>query len=139
MNSFVRLSCARASAIPQGRRSRARKTQPSSGSLQTRSLPGSGFGVLAFWVRCRHQFWYGLCEIVVALIVVILTFFPQTGSLLLIEGPSLLGWFVSKGVGANAGVYIMVRGLDNMDKDLPVTWRGTWDRIFRGARTTNKK
>jgi len=40
------------------------------------------------------------------------------------------GFEVSNAVGILAGIYILVRGMDNMDKDLPPNWRRTWDRLF---------
>jgi hypothetical protein len=95
-------------------------------------------GGLAYWARCQHQFLYGVLEIVIALVVIVLTFapqtgFPQTASSLLVQGPSVWGVLLPKGIGASAGVYIMVRGLDNMEKGLPVSWRATWNRLFRAS------
>jgi hypothetical protein len=43
-----------------------------------------------------------------------------------------LGWLLSKSVGTSAGIYVMVRGLDNIDKGLSPKWRGKWERIFYG-------
>src|ERR1700680_1350556 len=87
-------------------------------------------GLFFYWLRCRWQLVYGLVELVVALAVIILTFYPQTHYLLQGAGPPWLGWFLSKSVGISAGIYVMVRGLDNIHNGLPPKWRCKWDRIF---------
>jgi hypothetical protein len=38
-------------------------------------------GLFFYWLRCKAQFWYGLCEIVVAVIVIYLTFVPAATAL----------------------------------------------------------
>ncbi len=90
-------------------------------------------GLSFYTLRCRNPLIYGLVELVVALAVIFLTFYPQTTYLVLEGKPSLLGWLLSKGVGTSAGIYVMVRGLDNIDKGLPPKWRGKWNRIFYGT------
>jgi len=87
-------------------------------------------GLFFYWLRCRWQLVYGLVELVVALAVIILTFYPQTNYLLQEAGPPWWGWFLSKSVGISAGIYVMVRGLDNIHNGLPPKWRCKWDRIF---------
>jgi hypothetical protein len=67
------------------------------------------FGLLFYILRCRQRLLYGLVEFVVALAVIILTF-------LLSEESSWWGWLLSKGVGTSAGIYVMVRGLDNIQQ-----------------------
>jgi hypothetical protein len=47
--------------------------------------------MLFYLLRCRHRFFYGLIELAVGLIVVIVTFFPQT-NFLEIEEQSSWGW-----------------------------------------------
>jgi hypothetical protein len=89
-------------------------------------------GLLFYVLRCRRQLAYGLIELGFALAVIVLTFYPQTNYLLLEGGPSWLGWLLSKSVGTSAGIYVMVRGLDNIDKGLSPKWRGKWERIFYG-------
>jgi len=37
---------------------------------------------------------------------------------------------MSKAVGILGGIYILVRGMDNIDKDLPQKWRRVWDCVF---------
>ena len=95
-------------------------------------------GVAVFWFRCRQQFYYGLAEIVVALAVVFFTFYPHSANVVLVTGetPPLLGYFLYQGLAVLLGIYIVVRGLDNMNQGrwpawIPHSWRATWDRGFR--------
>jgi hypothetical protein len=88
-------------------------------------------GVYFYVVRCRWQLVYGAIEILAALVIIFVTFYPQTNYLLLAES-SWQGWLLRKGVGALAGMYVMVRGLDNIEKGLPLRWHGGWKRLFYG-------
>lgn len=79
------------------------------------------FGVVlavAFYVlRTRRPFAYGAIELVVAVVVM---------------------WFsgnspadpLAKGLGILGGVYVFVRGLDNMSKRLPEAWKRPWGRFL---------
>jgi hypothetical protein len=89
-------------------------------------------GLAAYRLRRSRRFCYGLIEITVALIVIFLTVFPQTSYLLLEgdQGQSWLGWLLCKSVGALTGIYVLVRGLDNMDHDLPKVLVPVWERLF---------
>jgi hypothetical protein len=88
-------------------------------------------GLFFYWLRCRWRLVYGLVELVVALAVIFLTFCPQTPNYLSdSQVPPWWGWLLSKSVGASAGIYVMVRGLDNIHNGLPPKWRCKWDRIF---------
>jgi hypothetical protein len=94
-------------------------------------------GLFFYWLRFRWQLVYGLVELVVALAVIFLTFCPQNPIYLAVNaGPSLWGWLLSKSVGASAGIYVMVRGLDNIHNGLPPKWRCKWDRILHAYRDT---
>jgi hypothetical protein len=75
-------------------------------------------GVFFYVVRFRWQLAYGVFELLAALAIIFVTFYPQTNYLLL-EESSWQGWLLRKGVGALAGIYVMVRGLDNIEKRLP--------------------
>jgi O-antigen/teichoic acid export membrane protein len=86
-------------------------------------------GLFFYWLRRRCRFWYGAYEIVVALAVIYLTFVPAYTVMVLADmSPSRL--LLSKGVGILGGIYLIVRGMDNMDEDLPPTWRRVWDHAF---------
>jgi hypothetical protein len=79
-------------------------------------------GLFFYGLRCRWQLAYGLV-LAVALAVIFLTFYPQTSYLLLNADPPWGGWLLQKSVGVTSGIYVMVRGLDNIDKGLcPSTW-----------------
>jgi len=74
-------------------------------------------GVLLYWCRCRHRLWYGIGEIVVALLLLYIFIFP--------EGPAVFGvgswtgsqWGVNllRMLNLFAGLYGLVRGLDNIN------------------------
>jgi len=49
------------------------------------------FGVLLYWLRCRHRVLYGAAEIVVALLLLYLFFFPE------FQGYLALTWVGSLG------------------------------------------
>jgi hypothetical protein len=40
------------------------------------------FGALLYWLRCRHRVLYGMGEILVALLLLYLFFFPETANVL---------------------------------------------------------
>jgi hypothetical protein len=87
-------------------------------------------GALLYWLRCRHRILYGMGEILVALLLLYLLFFPETptevgrngwtGSLGPVWGGDLsraVTWFVA--------LYALVRGLDNVDA------LSKWNRLIR--------
>jgi hypothetical protein len=87
-------------------------------------------GVILYWCRCRHRVLYGAAEILVALLLLYLFFFPETkpfdtpggwsGSL----GP-VWGALLSNTVTLFAALYALVRGLDNVDA------LEKWNRLMR--------
>ena len=91
-------------------------------------------GLLFYGLRCRYQFVYGLIELGAALIIIFLTFVPQGPAYLeVMSQPSLWGSLLSKAVGVSAGIYVMVRALDNIEKGWPPRWgrtRGNFRRVF---------
>jgi hypothetical protein len=44
-----------------------------------------------------------------------------------------------RGIGIFSGIYIIVRGLDNIDKGLPLKFRKRWDRCFPKRATLIEK
>jgi hypothetical protein len=77
-------------------------------------------GVFLYWFRSRCLVWYGVVEILVALLLIYIFFFP--------EGPGVVGvgmwvgplgpvWgqLLSRAVTLFGGLYALVRGLDNID------------------------
>jgi hypothetical protein len=99
-------------------------------------------GLASYRFRCWNLFYYGACEIGVAFAVIFLTFYPQSGTALITDQsvPSTWGVLLSKSVGISPGIYIMVRGLDNIDKGrpwpkwLPRNWDSLWSRVFHSKR-----
>jgi hypothetical protein len=91
-----------------------------------------GFGLFFYWLRSRCRLAYGAIELVAALAVIILTFSPQShATLLLVQEPPLWGWFLSQSAGTLAGIYVMVRGLDNIHQGLGPRSRAKWERALR--------
>lgn len=89
------------------------------------------FGPVMYLVRSRYRAIYGLLEVAVAFLIVIITFFPLSGVSLLADGPSAAGSILVQAAGALGGIYVMVRGLDNINEGLPPAHRDTWRRVFR--------
>src|SRR5579871_2210858 len=83
---------------------------------------------LLFELRRRRPFVYGVFEFVVGLIGLTLTFYPQT-TYLLTEEASASGLILSRGIAIVGGIYLLVRGIDNMERDLPRRWRSHWESL----------
>src|SRR4051812_14945558 len=90
---------------------------PPRGRLHQELTTGARVGAGAGWPGSR-SFIYGVTEVVVGLIATWSTIHSSTADML------------SKGLGFFGGIYIVVRGLDNMDRDLPTKLRPLWDRCF---------
>ena len=82
-----------------------------------------------FQLRWRRPFAYGLFEFAVGLIGLTLTFYPQT-TYLITDEASPFGITLSHGVAIVGGIYLLVRGLDNMERGLPRSWRPHWHALF---------
>jgi hypothetical protein len=87
----------------------------------------AGFAFYA--LRCRQRLCYGVLELMVSLVIFYLTFHPPYINLV-VDKPTFSSWLLSQGVGLLAGVYVMVRGLANIEKGLPPQLRVSWDRVF---------
>jgi hypothetical protein len=85
-------------------------------------------------LRCRKPFWYGVIEVVVAVVTIILTIWPVSVSAatLIIGSRNIFGIAVELPtfLGILGGVYIFVRGMDNMSKELPGWMRKWWHLLF---------
>lgn len=96
-------------------------------------IPGLFFCFVRSWPLV-----YGIVELVVALAIIFVTFFPHTPYLLYDE-PPWWGVQLSRFIGSIAGVYVMVRGLDNIERGLPSlspTAHRTWRRVFTARHLT---
>jgi hypothetical protein len=71
-----------------------------------------------------------MVELAVAVTVIVLAFFPQTGNILLANGPSVVGSAIAKLITVSAGIYIFVRGLDNIEAGMSDASRSKWKRWF---------
>jgi hypothetical protein len=83
-------------------------------------------GVFVFRIRCRRPFYYGLTEIVFGMAVFVFSVFPSSTTLVSDE-ISPIGMMISKYLTLAAGLYIVVRGLDNID-------RSEWPEVLKPYR-----
>jgi len=88
-------------------------------------------GLFFYRLRCRKRLWYGLVELAVAFVIIYLAFNPPD-TVLVEEKVSWLGMNLRMIVGLLAGIYVMVRGLDNIEQGLSLERRVPWDRLFYG-------
>jgi hypothetical protein len=91
-----------------------------------------GSGLFLYALRCRQKLYYGVLELMVAFVIIFLMFHPPIINLADLEPPYWKYWLLSKSVGLLAGVYVMVRALDNIEKGLPPHLRAIWSRVFYG-------
>jgi hypothetical protein len=76
-------------------------------------IAGLGF----YWLRSNHRAWYGLSEILVALGLMYVIYFPHGGGGVLTGGgvaPSFLDTVAVQAVPVFVTVYAFVRGCDNL-------------------------
>lgn len=86
------------------------------------------FGVLLYWVRSRCRFWYGVCELIAAVLLVIFISVPH--QVAYIDEPPFWEPWAWSAVGWLAGLYVFVRGMDNIGQDLPASWLPLWRSLF---------
>lgn len=80
--------------------------------------PAIAVGLTLFWIRGRLPLFYGLMEIVAAIGAIwVATHSPSAGL-----GPHVAAVL--------AAMYILVRGLDNVERGLPLQWSALWFRLF---------
>jgi len=80
-------------------------------------------------IRCASRLLYGAIEIVAGMATIVLGEFPPY-AVLTSDTTWALGSRAAHMLTLMAGVYIVVRGLDNISQDLPLRWRPAWRRIF---------
>lgn len=85
---------------------------------------------LLFLLRCRNAIAYGSLEIVVGLVSVFIS--ANAGQTSTIQAP-VIYTLATKTIGLLGGMYIVIRGLDNWDRNLPSKWRKYWDVVFHGT------
>jgi hypothetical protein len=69
--------------------------------------------IFFYWLRCRWLGWYGVSEIVVALLLIYLAFFPHT-NYMLVKNSGVWDRLLTEPVKIFAGIYAFVRGCDNI-------------------------
>jgi hypothetical protein len=80
-------------------------------------------GLLFFWWRERDRLSYGLFEVMVGLLI-------SSQSIVTLPAPYELS--TAKSIQLVGGLYVMVRGLDNVDRSIEDTrLGGWWKRLFR--------
>jgi hypothetical protein len=84
---------------------------------------------LFFELRRRRPFIYGVFECAVGFLGLMFTFYPQT-SYFLADDASPSGLFLSRGIAVVGGIYLLVRGMENMERDLPGKLRPLWNTFF---------
>jgi len=94
--------------------------------------------VTVFWVvvavcfyriRCWSRLLYGAMEVIAGIGVIILGEFPPN-AITTAASTWSLGSRAAHMLALMGGVYIVVRGLDNVGQGLPERWRPAWRRIF---------
>lgn len=58
----------------------------------------------------------------------------QTSYLLLEEDSPFFTGALEQTIGVFAAIYLIIHGLNNVEKDLPSKWRDVWDRTFHPGR-----
>jgi len=84
-------------------------------------------GVVLYWCRCRHRLWYGVGEILVALLLLYIFLFPEAPSVFGVGSWTGSQWGVNllRMLNLFAGLYALVRGLDNINA------LERWNRVWR--------
>jgi hypothetical protein len=79
-------------------------------------------GLFFYWLRSNCRVWYGVSEILVAVALMYVAYFPHGGGFILTGGhapspliPSILDKLISVAVPVFGSVYAFVRGCDNID------------------------
>ena len=97
---------------------------------------GLALAIGLFWARCRMPLAYGIAELCVGFVSVYLSVNAGKGpQALLASGGDPIYGLATRAIGILGGIYILVRGMDNVDKGLPSSWwsRRVWDRFFHGT------
>lgn len=86
-------------------------------------------GLFLFWVRQKARSIYGLCEIAAGVFIVVFTFFPIDAS---VSGTdqSQIAVILNQRLAELAGLYVIVRGLDNLGQGGLGPFQEFWNRLF---------
>ena len=75
-----------------------------------------------FWIRGSRPVWYGVLEVFIGTTAIFYAIYSQPDGF-----PENL---TSKLLALASGIYIIVRGLDNIDKGVPERYKFTWKKLF---------
>src|SRR4051794_24249479 len=89
--------------------------------------------IVFYRVRRASRLLYGAMEMIAGIGVIVIGEFPPA-AITTAAKTWTLGSRAAHVLALMGGVYIVVRGLDNMDQGLPGRWRPVWRRIFGDAR-----
>src|SRR4051794_2616848 len=87
------------------------------------------FGFLAYRLRRRSRFWFGIGEIALGFVQVHLAWVPAY-DFIAAQGGSRATDLILRAPPVILAIYLLVRGLDNVGEDLPPGWRTSWARLF---------
>jgi len=87
-------------------------------SHQITIAPCVAIGIGLYRLRGNNPTVYGIGEVLVSLVTILFSIASAANGLL------------ATSLGLLGGIYVMVRGLDNIDKGLPPSWRTSWDKWF---------
>jgi hypothetical protein len=91
-------------------------------------------GPLLFRFRSRRPFAYGAVELVASWVIIFVAIYASNSSNATINSVSGLP-LLGKITAILGGIYVSVRGFDNMDKRIPDRFRARWKSFFFGDRT----
>jgi hypothetical protein len=98
--------------------------------------------VTVFWVvvavafyriRCWSRLLFGAMEVAAGIGVIVIGEFPPN-AVVTAANTWTLGSRAAHILALMGGVYIVVRGLDNIDQALPERWRPAWRRVLGDTR-----
>jgi hypothetical protein len=82
-------------------------------------------------VRCWSRFLYGVMEVGAGIGVIVISEFPPS-AITATANTWALGSRAAHILALMGGVYVVVRGMDNIDQGLSERWRLAWRRVFGG-------
>lgn len=86
---------------------------------------------ILFRIRSSHRFLYGFIEFNIGIVAIWAALHAGQFTMSLNQSAGIL---LSKAITILSGVYVIIRGLDNMSNKLPVSLHPAWDTFFPGAR-----
>lgn len=83
-----------------------------------------GGAIIVYWIRCRKRLGYGILECIIGVFMAVNIFYPDFDYSKFTFNSTVLLQIL-------AGVFAIIRGLDNVGKGLEATkWGVKWQRVF---------